>query len=130
MQRHANDPPELPPELEPLPDPELGPPFDPEPDELPEPELPPDEPPELEPLPDPELPPDPAPEPPLDPELELLLDKVMPGRRVGGFVWRTRSGANDSKEYFRSVDHEYILLRESWVHIRWEEKDERCLLES
>lgn len=42
-------------------------------------------------------------------KLELLLDKVMPGRRVGSFVWRTRSGANDSKEYFRSVDHEYVL---------------------
>jgi adenine-specific DNA-methyltransferase len=42
-------------------------------------------------------------------KLELLLDKVMPGRRVGSFVWRTRNGANDSKEYFRSVDHEYIL---------------------
>lgn len=42
-------------------------------------------------------------------KLELLLDKVMPGRRVGSFVWRSRSGANDSKEYFRSVDHEYVL---------------------
>ncbi|MEQ1751462.1 MAG: site-specific DNA-methyltransferase, partial [Prosthecobacter sp.] len=42
-------------------------------------------------------------------KLELLLDKVMQGRRVGGFVWRTRSGANDSKEYFRSIDHEYVL---------------------
>jgi adenine-specific DNA-methyltransferase len=42
-------------------------------------------------------------------KLELLLDKVMPGRRVGSFVWRTRSGANDSKEYFRSIDHEYVL---------------------
>ena len=42
-------------------------------------------------------------------KLELLLDKVMPGRRVGSFVWRTRSGANDSKAYFRSVDHEYLL---------------------
>lgn len=42
-------------------------------------------------------------------KLELLLDKVMPGRRVGSFIWRTRSGANDSKEYFRSTDHEHIL---------------------
>jgi superfamily II DNA or RNA helicase len=41
--------------------------------------------------------------------LGCLLDKVFPGRRVGTFVWRTRSGANDSKEYFRSIDHEYIL---------------------
>lgn len=42
-------------------------------------------------------------------KLELLLDKVFPGRNVGAFVWRTRSGANDSKEYFRSVDHEFVL---------------------
>lgn len=42
-------------------------------------------------------------------KLELLLEKVMPGRRVGSFVWRTRSGANDSKEYFRSTDHEHVL---------------------
>lgn len=41
--------------------------------------------------------------------LELLMNEVMPGKRVGSFVWRTRSGANDSKEYFRSVDHEYVL---------------------
>lgn len=41
--------------------------------------------------------------------LGCLLDKVFPGRKVGTFVWRTRSGANDSKEYFRSIDHEYVL---------------------
>ena len=41
--------------------------------------------------------------------LGCLMDKVFPGRKVGTFVWRTRSGANDSKEYFRSIDHEYIL---------------------
>lgn len=41
--------------------------------------------------------------------LGCLMDKVFPARKVGTFVWRTRHGANDSKEYFRSVDHEYIL---------------------
>ncbi len=41
--------------------------------------------------------------------LGCLLDQVFPGRKVGTFVWRTRSGANDSKEYFRSTDHEYVL---------------------
>lgn len=42
-------------------------------------------------------------------KLELLLDKVMPGRRVGSFVWRTRSGARISKNHFVSVDQEYLL---------------------
>ncbi len=42
-------------------------------------------------------------------KLEMLLEKVLPNRLVGSFVWRTRSGANDSKEYFRSIDHEYVL---------------------
>jgi len=41
--------------------------------------------------------------------LGCLLDQVFPGQKVGTFVWRTRSGANDSKEYFRSTDHEYVL---------------------
>lgn len=41
--------------------------------------------------------------------LGCLMDQVFPGRKVGTFVWRTRSGANDSKEYFRSTDHEYVL---------------------
>jgi adenine-specific DNA-methyltransferase len=41
--------------------------------------------------------------------LGCLLDEVFPGRKVGSFVWRTRSGANDSREYFRSTDHEYVL---------------------
>ena len=41
--------------------------------------------------------------------LGCLLDQVLPGGKVGTFVWRTRNGANDSKEYFRSIDHEYVL---------------------
>ena len=41
--------------------------------------------------------------------LTLLMDQVFPGMRVGSFVWRRRSGANDSKDWFLSVDHEYVL---------------------
>ena len=41
--------------------------------------------------------------------LGCLLDDLMPGRKVTSFVWRRRSGANDSKEYFVSQDHEYVL---------------------
>ncbi|WP_341236438.1 site-specific DNA-methyltransferase [uncultured Limnobacter sp.] len=41
--------------------------------------------------------------------LTLLMDQVFPGMRVGTFVWRRRSGANDEKEWFLSTDHEYVL---------------------
>lgn len=41
--------------------------------------------------------------------LGCLMDDAFPGKKVGTFVWRTRSGANDSREYFRSTDHEYVL---------------------
>lgn len=41
--------------------------------------------------------------------LGCLMDQVFRKSKVGTFVWRTRSGANDSKEYFRSTDHEYVL---------------------
>lgn len=41
--------------------------------------------------------------------LELLMDEVMPGRRLGSFVWRTRQGSNDAKGGFLSIDHEYVL---------------------
>jgi adenine-specific DNA-methyltransferase len=41
--------------------------------------------------------------------LGCLMDHIFPGKKVGTFVWRTRSGANDSREYFRSTDHEYVL---------------------
>jgi len=41
--------------------------------------------------------------------ITLLMDQVFPGMRVGNFVWRRRSGANDSKDWFLSVDHEYVL---------------------
>ncbi|MFT4434155.1 site-specific DNA-methyltransferase [Caballeronia sp. 15715] len=41
--------------------------------------------------------------------LTLLMEQVFPGMRVGTFVWRRRSGANDEKEWFLSADHEYVL---------------------
>jgi adenine-specific DNA-methyltransferase len=41
--------------------------------------------------------------------LSLLMDQVFPKMRVSTFVWRRRSGANDSKDRFVSVDHEYVL---------------------
>lgn len=42
-------------------------------------------------------------------KLELLLDQIFPGMRVGSFVWKCRSGCNDAKGAFLSVDHEHIL---------------------
>lgn len=42
--------------------------------------------------------------------LELMMDEVMPGRRVGSFVWRTRKGANDAKGGNLSIDHEHVLV--------------------
>lgn len=41
--------------------------------------------------------------------LGCLMDQVFPGRKVAKFVWRTRSGARVAKDYFVSVDHEYVL---------------------
>lgn len=41
--------------------------------------------------------------------LELLMDEIFPGMKVANFIWRTRSGANDEKDWFVSVDHEYVL---------------------
>lgn len=42
--------------------------------------------------------------------LELLMDEVFPGKRVGSFVWKTRQGSNDAKGAFFSTDHENILI--------------------
>ena len=42
-------------------------------------------------------------------KLELLLDKVMPGRRVGSFVWRTKDSANDAGGNLSQV-HEHVLI--------------------
>ena len=41
--------------------------------------------------------------------LELLMDEVFPGMKLGSFVWKTRSGSNDEQALF-SVDHEYVLV--------------------
>ncbi|MFH1159213.1 MAG: site-specific DNA-methyltransferase, partial [Pseudomonadota bacterium] len=41
--------------------------------------------------------------------LTLLMDQVFSGMKVGTFVWRRRSGANDPTGYFTSTDHEYVI---------------------
>lgn len=42
--------------------------------------------------------------------LELLMDDVFPGRRLGTIVWRTRQGSNADQQCFLSVDHEHVLV--------------------
>ncbi|MEY4757757.1 MAG: hypothetical protein RJA34_2655 [Pseudomonadota bacterium] len=42
--------------------------------------------------------------------LELLMDEVFPGRRIGSFVWRSRTGGNDTKGAFHSTNHEHVLV--------------------
>ena len=42
--------------------------------------------------------------------LELLMDEVFLGRRVGSFVWRVRSGGNDTKGALLSDNHEHVLV--------------------
>ena len=43
--------------------------------------------------------------------LELMMDEVMPGRRVGSMVWKKRRSSNASGvENFFSTDHEHILI--------------------
>lgn len=42
--------------------------------------------------------------------LELLMDEVMPGRRLGSITWRTRQGSNADQQCFLSIDHEHILV--------------------
>jgi adenine-specific DNA-methyltransferase len=42
-------------------------------------------------------------------KLELLLDRVMPGRRIGSFVWRTKDSANDAGGNMSQV-HEHVLV--------------------
>jgi len=43
-------------------------------------------------------------------KLELLMDEVMPGKRIGSFVWRVRSGGNDTKGALLSLNHEHVLV--------------------
>ena len=42
--------------------------------------------------------------------LDLLMEQIMPGRRIGSMVWRTRQGANDKGIKNLSVDHEHVLI--------------------
>jgi adenine-specific DNA-methyltransferase len=42
--------------------------------------------------------------------LELLMDEVFPGRRLGSIAWRTRQGSNDASNSFLSLDHEHVLV--------------------
>lgn len=42
--------------------------------------------------------------------LEMLMDEVFPGRRLGSMTWRTRQGSNADQQCFLSVDHEHILV--------------------
>jgi adenine-specific DNA-methyltransferase len=42
--------------------------------------------------------------------LELLMDEVFPGRRLGSIVWRTRQGSNADQGCFLSGDHEHVLV--------------------
>jgi adenine-specific DNA-methyltransferase len=41
--------------------------------------------------------------------LELLMDDVFPGRRVGSLVWRTKDTGNDLSQRFSHV-HEHVLV--------------------
>jgi adenine-specific DNA-methyltransferase len=41
--------------------------------------------------------------------LELLLDEVFPGRRLGSLVWRTKDTGNDLSQRFSHV-HEHVLV--------------------
>jgi adenine-specific DNA-methyltransferase len=42
-------------------------------------------------------------------KLEMLMDKVMPGKRIGSFVWRTKDSANDAGGNLSQV-HEHVLV--------------------
>lgn len=42
--------------------------------------------------------------------LELMAEEALPGMRLGSFVWRTRTGGNDTKGAFLSDNHEHVLV--------------------
>lgn len=42
--------------------------------------------------------------------LELLMDEVFPKMRAGSFVWKCRSGGNDTKGTLLSSNHEHVLV--------------------
>jgi adenine-specific DNA-methyltransferase len=43
-------------------------------------------------------------------KLELLLDQALPGMKIGSFVWRCRTGGNDTGGAFLSSNHEHVLV--------------------
>lgn len=42
--------------------------------------------------------------------LELLMDEVFPKMRAGSFVWKCRTGGNDTKGNLLSSNHEHVLV--------------------
>jgi adenine-specific DNA-methyltransferase len=42
-------------------------------------------------------------------KLELLMDEVFPGMRIGSFVWKRRMGTGDEAGSNFSIDHEHVL---------------------
>lgn len=42
--------------------------------------------------------------------LELMMEEVLTGMRLGSLTWRTRTGGNEGKEAFLSDNHEHILV--------------------
>lgn len=42
--------------------------------------------------------------------LDMLMEEVFPGGRVGSFVWRVRNGGNDNKGSLLSTNHEHVLV--------------------
>jgi len=43
-------------------------------------------------------------------KLDMLLESVFPGMRMGSFVWRNRQGSNADQSCFLSGDHEHVLV--------------------
>lgn len=42
-------------------------------------------------------------------KLDMLMEEVFRGGRIGSFVWRVRSGGNDTKGALLSINHEHVL---------------------
>jgi adenine-specific DNA-methyltransferase len=43
-------------------------------------------------------------------KLELLMDEIFPGMRIGSFAWKCRTGGNDTKGALLSTNHEHVLV--------------------
>ncbi|HRC26578.1 MAG TPA: site-specific DNA-methyltransferase, partial [Alphaproteobacteria bacterium] len=43
-------------------------------------------------------------------KLDMLLESVFPGMRLGSFIWRNRQGSNADQDCFLSTDHEHVLV--------------------